>query len=242
MGYSKDQEGIIDRYINEEGSWQEHLRNSQAYIKETIETKSIEKVAILGSGWLLDVPIDFLSRYCKKVFLYDIRHPRQIIQKLKKYNNVEFVNIDITSGGIAFVYDKIKKKDFSSFGHFPELIFKPLEPVDYIISVNLLNQLDILMVEYLRQFKQINEADLTTLRQTIQLNHIKSLPTDKSCLITDFEELIYDRTNNLVENRSLIFNSFPQGKNIKEWIWQFDNTMSYYPNRKTHFKVKALQL
>lgn len=242
MGYPNDQEGIMRRYINEEGNWNEHLNKSKAYIRQCIAKHKPESVAVLGSGWLLDVPLDFLSENCKSVYLYDIRHPRQVIQKIKSCPNIEAINMDVSGGAIECVYNHLNARDFDSVSNLPKLRFTPVKPVDYTISLNLLNQLDILIVEYLRKFPQVADEAVLQLRKKLQLAHLNSLSADKSCLITDYEELIYDRTDNLVGSSSIVFNKFPNGKNVEEWIWKFDGQMTYYPNRKTYFKVKAMEL
>lgn len=242
MGYSSDQEGIMQRYINEEGQWNSHLENSQNFIKKVVKAVGAESVAVLGSGWLLDVPIDYLNDCCTKIYLYDIRHPSQIVNRFKKNKKIEFVNMDITGGIIQYIFEQIKNKQFTQISNFPEAGFKPIEPIDLTISLNILNQLDILIVEYLRKFPKVTSEDILTLRKKVQLTHIKSLLTDKSCLISDYEEELYDRTGSLVRTSSLIFDSLPEGKKSEEWIWKFDNRMSYYQNRVTHFKVRAIQL
>lgn len=241
MGYSDDQDGIMQRYINEEGCWNEHLNNSKEFIKEVVAKESPTSVAILGSGWLLDVPIDFLLEHCKKVYLYDIRHPKPIIHRFKARPEIEFVNMDITGGVMQYVYEMVKKKNFDAISDFSEQIFSPAEEADLTISVNVLNQLDILIVEYLRRFPKVSSETITTLRKKIQLAHIKTLSAGKTALISDYEELLYDRTGNLVGNSSLVYETLPKGKWNKEWVWKFDNKMTYYPNRVTHFKVKAIQ-
>ncbi len=242
MGLSGDQNGIMSRYVNEEGNWISHLNNTKNYIRDIVEKKNPEIVGILGSGWLLDVPIDYLTEKCKKVLLFDIRHPKPILNRYKKNSNVEFITLDLTGGLIEYTYYAIKRKIKSALNNLPEALVNFPEEIDYLFSVNLLNQLDILIVEYLIKYGIFNDDDISLLRKSIQTNHIKSLPRCKSAIITDFEENLYDRTNQIKDIRSLIFTDFPNGTNYKEWIWKFDTKMMYYPNRITHFKVKALEL
>ena len=116
------------------------------------------------------------------------------------------------------------------------------EPVDYTFSVNVLNQLDILIIEYLRRVKIIASVDLFGFRKKIQSAHLNSLSAGKSSIITDYEEVLYDRTDTFVENRNLLFVDLPKNKSRQDWIWRFDESMSYYHNRKTHFKVAAIDL
>jgi len=60
MGFIKDQEGIMNRYLRESSQWKEHLEHTRKFIRESFAQTEAETVAVLGSGWLLDVPLDHL--------------------------------------------------------------------------------------------------------------------------------------------------------------------------------------
>jgi len=83
MGYFKDQEGIARRYISEKSNGDNHLTNTKKFIFNCLEENRSKKVSILGSGWLLDIPVEYLLKNFKEVVFYDIRHPRQILHKFK---------------------------------------------------------------------------------------------------------------------------------------------------------------
>jgi hypothetical protein len=75
MGYICDQEGIMNRYIREKKSWDLHFGKTREFINGCFSDKSIDSVAVLGSGWLLDVPLEEMKNRYKKIFLVDIHHP-----------------------------------------------------------------------------------------------------------------------------------------------------------------------
>ncbi len=243
MGLNDDQEGVFRRYLNEEGGWDSHLRNSKSFIKQCVVEEKPKNIGVLGSGWLLDVPVDFLVESCENIYLYDIRHPRQIVNKYKKIEKVHFVEVDITGGAIEFVYQAIRNNTIKKeLLNIPAIGFQAEENLDYIVSLNILNQLDILIVENLRKVSGLPQKLIDDFRGIIQKRHLNSLPTDRSCLLTDFEEQIYDRTGKFVESHNLLYASLPEGKSEQEWIWNFDTLMTYYPNRKTNFRVIAKKL
>jgi hypothetical protein len=243
MGYFDDQEGIVRRYIEEGSNWDEHLKKSKAYIEKFIAESKPDKVAILGSGWLLDVPIGFLSEHCSKVYLFDIRHPRQIMHRHRNLLNVSYISQDISGGVIESVYSILsdKRPDFDKLNEISPPCFSTSESIDCVISVNILNQLDILLLEYIRKFPASSGFTFTELRRSIQESHIQSLQNYNSCLISDYEELVFDAENELLQTNSLLFTTVPPGKNREDWIWKFDTKMTYYPNRKTYFNVMAIQ-
>lgn len=245
MGYSVDQEGIMTRYINEEGGWDSHLKNSKQYILDFVARKSPEKIGILGSGWLLDVPLEELQAKVNEIFLYDIRHPRQIMHRYRNNKKIHFVQADITGGGIENTFTLLKNSNArpEALLEIPMQGFTPKESIDSVVSLNLLCQLDILILEYLRNFPVFAKSDIIpAFRKKIQESHMQTIANYNACLISDYEELIYDRIDNLIETHQLLFSDFPESKNAKEWIWQFDTQMTYYPNRKTFFKVRALEI
>jgi hypothetical protein len=107
MGFDDDSRGIINRYIKVEGAWDPHLKNSRNFILDCVKNRKYENVAVYGSGWLLDLPLEQLSDLCDHVWLYDLVHPRQILHKIKKFKNVTPVTADV-SGVLKDVYEFVR--------------------------------------------------------------------------------------------------------------------------------------
>jgi len=245
--YNADQKGIAIRYLREKENWQPHLVNSKKFILKSAKNKNKKTAIVLGSGWWLDVPTEELSQIFETVYLVDIIHPKEIIHKTRKFENIKLIEIDIT-GQTENIFEHIKnykktkskinllnlKPKTTNFG-LPENI----NP-DFVISVNLLNQLDILITSYLRKHNIYTEQEIIKFQQKIQQTHIDNLPKEKTCLITDYKELIYDNKNNLTKEKQLVFVPFPKGKFEQEWTWKFDLTGNYNQNSQTIFKVKAI--
>lgn len=246
MNYLSDQRGIINRYINEKQNWEIHLTNTKKYITDCLKNKMYKSVAILGSGWLLDVPLEYMVNNFDRVILIDINHPNQIKHKVGKYKNVELKIADISGGVIKQVYNLVKnyrrkgiKKDLKEL-EFPG--YKPEEQEDFIISLNILNQLDILLADYLKKFSIYDDSELNFFRSRIQKSHIDSLIPGKSCLITDYEEEIFNMDRTPDNKRKLVYTDLPDGIKRERWQWNFDMSGSYYNGKKTVFNVIALEL
>ncbi len=248
FGFRKDQNGIINRYLRENGGWETHLTNTKDFILHSSKNKEKESCLILGSGWLLDVPVDNLKEIFKKIYLVDIVHPKQIIHKYRKYKNIEFMKVDI-SGYIEPVYNFMKKNKKTKtplnqiVQQFPDDFKELLNNVSMVVSVNILNQLDILICDYITRFPLYNDdEEITGFRKIIQQKHIDLMPRNKSCIITDYEELNYDDNMNLINKKSLIYTNLPKGKDVRKWKWNFDLNKTYHKNYKTIFKVMAWDL
>lgn len=244
FGFKKDQNGIINRYLREKDGWKSHLANTGNFVLHSAKEKEKESCVVLGSGWLLDIPIENLKEDFKKVYLVDIVHPEQITHKYRKFENIEFIKVDI-SGYIEPVYNFIKenKKKKAPLNkivpHFPKDFENLLKNASFVVSVNILNQLDILICDYLKKQEIYSDEEIRNFRKIIQQKHIDLLPKNKSCIITDYEELNYDDHMNLIKSKLLVHIKLPDGKDIRKWKWNFDLRKTYHQNYKTVFKVMA---
>ncbi len=245
MNFLSDQEGIISRFLNESSNWEPHLHKSKEFVLDCIRGKNIPVITILGSGWLLDVPIEELQKKCEKILLIDIFHPPQVLRKIRDLPGVEAIQQDITGGMIEQAYQLVK--EFRKTGRKQEIAdlqsagFVPDVPPGFLVSLNILNQLDILIVDYLKKFSIYTGAEIMALRKMIQQSHIDSLPRNRSCIITDFEERVYE-DDRLERINPLVHVSLPEGKRKANWEWLFDAQKTYHSGKITRFNVVAIEL
>ncbi len=236
--YYSDQNGIMRRYLAEGINWNSHLTNVQNYITTCVKKYKPKSVAVLGSGWLLDVPMQVLAAETERLALFDIKHPRQVVNRFRKMEHVDFVQMDLTNNLIELVK---KAKNFNDFLNELDRT-KPLEifkPFDLVISVNLLNQLDILLCDLIERKFSVSQDILQPVREKIQQLHMESLPGGKSCVITDFEEMNYINTFDTAKISKLVFVPLNRLEETREWLWVFDTHKTYRKKYKTTFKVIA---
>ncbi len=249
MGFLSDQLGIMNRYIREEGAWENHLENTKNYIlKKAKQIRNKQQIVVLGTGWLLDIPYHELSLMFSNCYFVDIWHPQQIKHKIQKYPNIQLVSYDITGGIIKNAYkaqEKYKKQGIKT--SVDKLLCTPqnwglpdsLHP-DLVVSVNLLNQLDILIVDNLKKSAIYSEEELQKLTTKIQQIHVEALKKHRTILISDIKEIHFDDDNNITGKKTLVFVDLQ--KIEKKWIWDFDLTKNYYPDRNTRFEVIAVEV
>jgi len=144
MGFIKDQQGLMNRFIRESSGWKTHLEKTRNFISGSFHQTEAETVAVLGSGWLLDVPLEDLIKRFRHIYLVDMHHPIQIRKKTADMNKVELVEEDITGGAVAQIWESFR----GSKKQMLEEILKgqidlqtPLPGIhpDAFISVNLLD-------------------------------------------------------------------------------------------------------
>jgi len=244
MDYLKDQKGIISRYLREKEQWEEHLMNTRQYITGLVRLNKFRVVGILGSGWLLDIPIRELASECEKVYLVDIHHPPQVVHRVNQWPHVQLVRADITGGWIerafAWAAEGRKKKDGQREISAGQPAFSFPEKVHGWFSVNVLDQLDSLVCDYLRR-KNFPDEIVEKAGEHIQSAHIEFLRHNKGFLITDIREKIY-RKGKETEVRDVIRVPIPAGTNRKKWTWAFDTEGAYVQACETCYEVLAIRL
>ena len=239
-GYVSDQNGIRNRYLRESGNWQSHLQNTRDFIIESARrAKQHRSVAVLGSGWLYDVPIDELSQMFESVVLVDIVHPEPAKIKAKRLPNVKLVEADLTGGAVQ---QAMRAKTFAQFADWLPSAKPALDFADFdlVVSVNLLNQLDIILCDYLKRHFGADEASLRNIRRTVQQQHISWLPVGRTCLITDYRQIDIPIDGSPRTETQLVFADMPEKLPVKEWEWLFDTNQRYSEKNNTIFKVMAI--
>lgn len=234
--------GIQNRYLREQQEWQPHLQKTKQSILDFAETLPQKKsIAVLGSGWLFDVPLESLSNLFQSVYLYDIVHPEQIVVRTSHFPNVHLVTYDLTGGAVTLAKNSEHYSDFIATLQTLTLDVD-FNQYDAVVSVNILNQLDIILCDYLSKKFSLSETDLLQVRQTIQQNHVNCLPKGKTCLITDVEEQNISVADGKKENTALIYCDLPTSLIQREWIWTFDTNQTYRKGKRTYMKVNAIHL
>lgn len=243
MCYTSGQTGIIQRMLREEGGWQGHLSNTSQYILSGVEKYNPRTIRILGSGWLLDVPMKELIEKCDRITLVDIIHPRQVVSKYSKYEKILFETVDL-SGGVADLLFHHSKKQFSFDRFLPKV--KQIEPFHYsddmVASVNVMSQLSIFLTDYLLERFKVNNDQLIEFAAIIQQKHLESLPKGKTILSTDYEEEFLSEEGKVIGTNPTIFVPLPRNSSSKEWDWLFDYKMTYKLDRQTKLKIAAVMI
>ncbi|MDR2962031.1 MAG: hypothetical protein LBU90_00080 [Bacteroidales bacterium] len=241
LGYRNDQEGILRRFLREEEGWRAHLEHSKQSIREFYAGKNYKSIAILGSGWLLDVPIDDLLRDFEHIYLVDISHPRQITHKYRHAHNLHFVECDLTGGWARHIYRCVYEKKFYTsadvFDCTPQKLSLP--QFDCVVSLNLLNQLDGLLLDAMEDCMVLTDSEIERFKTLVQTQHIQFLSNYKYCLISDCEQISISKIDNSREEKSLVFTPATLPPLRHEWLWNFDSQGHYQSDTIVQFRVKA---
>jgi hypothetical protein len=149
---------------------------------------------------------------------------------------------DITGGMIKSVWDFVSnEKREQNIKNLQNIEYKkPVHPQNsYCISLNILNQLDILLIDFLKKYFDLNENVCNDFRKFVQSSHLEML-RNSSCLVTDMEEINKSFNTPDEERKNLIFANLPGGKKTGEWLWDFDSAGLYHEKSITKMRVKAI--
>jgi hypothetical protein len=245
MGYYSNQEGIAMRYLREDDNWNEHLGNTRRFVLSVVKKLKPSLVTVLGSGWLLDIPLLEIIRLGCRVRLIDLVHPPGIVKSLSDEPAVEIVVDDITGGLTEMTWH------IAAARRKPEIceIMEALGTLEYstpddpglLLSVNLLSQLSTLPFDFLEKRRILKPDSAIEFSRIIQQKHLEFLRKHDSVLVTDVAELQTDR-NGILHRRELIHSKLPSGSMRREWTWQFDSGGSYKQGHTTNMQVVAIHI
>ncbi|MGA2405390.1 MAG: hypothetical protein ABSF81_01395 [Bacteroidales bacterium] len=243
MGYYNYQNGLIYNHINQEGGWDNHQERCRSFIIKALDFYKPEKVTVLGSGWLLELPFTELVERTQRVCLVDIIHPPDVISQTGSFKNVELIEQDITGGLIEEVWQKTRKYSFFNKLQSLENVIVPEYKPDcdpgMVISLNILTQLESQLVDFLRKKSRIKEEEFNIFRTEIQKKHIDFLKKNKSVLITDITEIFTDNSGNVTKIPTVI-TDLPDEHFKEEWTWHFDLVRSDYYTKRSVFKIVGI--
>jgi hypothetical protein len=243
MDYYNYQRGLIYRHLDQEGSWNTHLQNCRSFILKSIDYYKPSVVTVLGSGWLLDLPLSEMADRLSEINLVDIVHPPEVKSQISEMKNVVLREEDISGGLISEVWQKAGRRTFlnklRSLDEIKIPVYQPRFEPGMIVSLNIFTQLESLPIELLKRKAIFNEESFLNFRKVIQQNHINFLKKYKSVLITDLSEVVTESSGKVYEINSIL-TDLPEGKLKDEWTWYFDLRNSDYYRKKSVFKVSAI--
>jgi hypothetical protein len=243
MGYYNYQRGLIYHHLDEAGSWNSHLKNCRNFIIKALAHYNPTVVTVLGSGWLLDLPLNEINDTAKEINLVDIVHPPEVRDQVENLPKVILREEDVTGGLIEKVWKKASGRTFlNKLRSIDDIVpgeYCPSFDPGLIISLNVLTQLESLPAEFLKKHSRVDEESLKRFRKSVQQNHIFFLKKHDSVLITDISEIISDKTGNRNHELSLLV-ELPESEFRDEWTWDFESRNPEFYSRRSVYRVAAM--
>lgn len=225
MGYYAYQDGLIHNHLSQQGGWDSHLKRCRNFIMKALDYHKPSVVTVLGSGWLLDLPLAEMLERIQKIYLVDIIHPPEVIRQAGELGKVEIIDQDITGGLIGKIWSTTRKISFfSKLKSISSVIvpeYVPSFDPGMVISLNILTQLESRLIGWLKRKSDVGEEEMMQFRKGLQEKHIAFLKKNKTVLITDYAEVVSKKSGEIISVPTLL-TSVPDGLFREEWTWDFD--------------------
>ena len=172
MGYVRELTGMDSRRKRCRMAWQPHLERTRSVIMEAAGLcGEKEKVLIVGSGLLFDIPLAELSRQFRQVVLADILHLGKVRRRAGQYPNVRLEQLDVT-GVVEHVYALARGEGAERLPERKPAFFIE-DGFDLVVSANLLSQLPVRPNAYLsRRMKGLENGMLHEFSLRLVENHL----------------------------------------------------------------------
>ena len=219
MGYLRELIAIEARHRRCHAAWAPHLMYCRRLILKAAEGVRRGRVTVLGSGWLFDVPVDELAKTFDEVVLVDVLHMPGVRKRLEAFNNVRLVTEDLT-GLVEATFRHVRENRTGSLPP-PRADSGPLAQSDLVVSANLLTQLPLLPVGWLREWgKGYGEDELKAFARRIVEHHLDLLAAlpGRVCLLTETKRVVIADKNQVLHDIDPLFGAeFPYRG--RQWTW-----------------------
>jgi hypothetical protein len=220
LGYLDETIAMRGRYHRYKTAWQPHLDNTRRFVMTVAnKVRNREKVIILGSGLLLDVPLTELSAMFREVVLMDIVCLPEIRKRIKGYKNVSFVEHDCTH-----IAERLLTNRQQGIHELPKTFSAPPEiyrNAELVISLNILSQLWVIPRTYASTQRPALPHDQVEdwCRQIVESHYtsLRSLARDV-CLVADHAFVKRDHAGSIISRASTLYGLvLPQPD--ESWTW-----------------------
>jgi hypothetical protein len=205
MGYLYQAIALRGRYKRRQASWRSHLENTQkCLIRAAEQCSKRNRVVILGSGLLLDVPLEKLTGLFHEVVLVDVVHLPEVRSRIKSFRNVRLEQSDVT-GVAQRLFENVKKGIVGLPASDP--VIPDAEGTDLVVSLNIMSQLAAIPLDYvMKKMQGLDEAVIDGWCDLIRIAHydaLKNIMCDV-CLVADYEFSRKDKEGNIVDKGSTV--------------------------------------
>jgi len=197
-----------------QAQWQNHLMQCHARVHHAVASLSQKRtLVVLGSGMLLEIPLEKLVTQFEQIQLVDQVHLKPVRKLARRYPTIQLVEADL-SGVLAEL--------LAWKSGMPLPAFRPpqlnVQRADLIISANLLSQLKQPPGKIVGE--KISEEEKEQFQKRLTLAHWNwfiHLP-GKKLLFTDVESQFFNNSGDLVQTDTGLLGHLPPPH--ATWWWE----------------------
>lgn len=226
LGYLKEQITTASRHRRLYPAWKVHLERSRRFVLwSAANCPTQNKVVILGSGGLLDVPLGDLADDFAEVVLVDIFHPPAVQAWAAQYPNVYVVEADLSG-----LVDDLAAGTMPEEPPLPDI---PEPDADLVVSLNLLGHLPRIPARH------VPEKQAKAFAAEIQRQHLRALQAlpGRVCLITEtLREFVED---DAVDETEPALADIKLPEPDERWIWDLAPAPEVERGRDLRLRIAA---
>jgi hypothetical protein len=221
MGYLDEAIAMRGRHRRHRVSWQPHLDNTRRFVLSAAERcRNRSRVAVLGSGLLLDLPLAELSSLFREVVLMDVVCFPEVRRQIRGFRNVSFVECDVTT-----IAERLYDNGRQGRSELPEA--SPAlscigEDAGLVVSLNILSQLWVVPRSFAgSRMPRLGQDEVDDWCRAIVEAHyaaLRSLSCDV-CLVADYAFVKRDREGKVISRGSTVSGLSLPGPDAS-WTWQ----------------------
>ena len=219
LGYLKEAIAIRARQSRLKAAWAPHLENSKDVILEAMDRCGRRRTAlVLGSGLLLDIPIDRLAEAFETVRLVDVVHLRAARNRAAAFPNVVLETCDVS--GMAAEFQQQYAAGWRGHPVPAPTAFRDDSTIDFVVSANLVAQLPIFLAAALVRRGALEGDAFDRFCRAVMQRHLDYLRSfdATACLITETKREAFDRSGRSVQAHDALYGiRLPKGR--REWDW-----------------------
>lgn len=215
-------------------AWRGHNESSRQFVRDHLFRLQPPSVMVIGSGLLLEVPIQDLLQMAQKIYLVDLVHAPEIRKLAAQNPKIELIEKDIScllgflqKGTGPFQIKNIPWKQLPPWD---------LPPVDLVISANLLSQIPLMISEVL----PMTAETYARFARAVRDQHIERLlqQAPKVLLFADFETHYLDRQGQTLKVES--YDVDLKGLKLdREWEWDISPFGETSKDYRIEMRVRA---
>ncbi|MEK6742852.1 MAG: hypothetical protein AABZ15_04555 [Nitrospirota bacterium] len=218
LGYLDEAIAMRSRYRRNRTAWQPHLNNTRRFVLAVAEkVLHRDKVVVLGSGLLLDVPLAELTGMFREVVLMDTVCLPEVRKQIRGYGKVSFIERDVTN-----IAERLYTNRQQGIPELPRAV--PVEidnDADLVVSLNILSQLWVMPRTYVSSQRPALPHDQVEdwCRQIEEFYYssLRSLSCDV-CLIADHEVVKLDTDGAIISRASTVYDLVLPAPDAS-WTW-----------------------
>jgi hypothetical protein len=215
-------------------AWQSHVDHCHDLMREQFQMIQPHTLMIIGSGLLLEIPMNDLLKRAEKIYLVDLVHAPEVRKLAKLHPKIELIEKDI-SGLLA-----ILKKGEAPFqpNTIPWDTLSPwdLPKVDWVVSANLMSQIPLMISEALPMSAEAYKIFARRLRD----QHVERLIKQgtRVLLFADFETRYIAEDGSRVKTEGYEVN-LGGLKFFRDWSWNISPIGETSKEYRIEMLVKA---